>query len=163
MAWMRYTGIHSFPHFFLNRNENTRKYYSVNKWVIHELRKTPTFDYDIAVVQVKNPIQFNQRTKPIAFSSNAVPFRANVQMTGWGGINVRNIEWTIFRFYNWDYNYQTQRFRWHTQNRTRVTSGIICRRSILQLCPIRNAIITIQRWRTIIFARLKKPARDHAV
>lgn len=56
--------------------------------MIHELRRPDAFEYDIAVVQVKNAIQFNERTKPIAFSSNPVPFRANVQMTGWGGINV---------------------------------------------------------------------------
>lgn len=76
---------------FRNRNENTRKYYSVNRWIIHELRRPDAFEYDIAVVQVKNSIQFNERTKPIAFSSKQVPYRANVQMTGWGGINVKPI------------------------------------------------------------------------
>lgn len=76
---------------FIARNENTRKYYNVNRWVIHELRRPDAFEYDIAVVQVKSAIQFNERTKPIAFSSNPVPFPANVQMTGWGGINVTSL------------------------------------------------------------------------
>lgn len=47
--------------------------------------------YDVAVVQVKNNIEFNERVKPIKFSSNTVPVGATVRQTGWGRTHVRNL------------------------------------------------------------------------
>lgn len=73
---------------FSYSHEKTRKYYDVAQWVGHHHWDTNKIVYDVAVIQVKENIQFNERVKPIKFSSTLVPAGVTVTLTGWGKIHV---------------------------------------------------------------------------
>lgn len=65
------------------------KYYTAKRFVLHESFNNPRLSYDIALIQVKQTIEFNDRVKPIELSSEEVPDDAVLQLTGWGKITVR--------------------------------------------------------------------------
>lgn len=64
--------------------------YEVSKWIAHHSydKQSSTIVHDIALVKVQTNIQFNERVKPIKFSSTPVAVGANVQLTGWGRTSV---------------------------------------------------------------------------
>lgn len=64
------------------------KYYKVEKLIAHENYNNPSFAYDIAVIRIQGKIEFNERVQPIEYSPDEVPDEADVQLTGWGRLQV---------------------------------------------------------------------------
>lgn len=62
--------------------------YSVEKLITHESYNTPYYAYDIAVIKVKNSIEFNDRVQPIELSEAEIQDKSVVQLTGWGLLGV---------------------------------------------------------------------------
>lgn len=60
------------------------KYYKVAKLQAHEHYNNPSFAYDIAVILLKDKIEFNDKVKAIELARDDVPDGAQVQLTGWG-------------------------------------------------------------------------------
>lgn len=59
-------------------------YYKVEKLIAHSDYNRPQFANDIGLIQIKGEIEFNDRVKPIEWSTEAVSDGAKVQLTGWG-------------------------------------------------------------------------------
>lgn len=64
------------------------KYYKVAKLTAHESYNNPRLAYDIAVIELQDKIEFNEKVQPIELSKGEVPDGARVQLTGWGLLNV---------------------------------------------------------------------------
>lgn len=84
--------------------ENTRKYYDVEQWIKHRHYNSHKIVNDIAVVQVKGEIEFNERVQPIGFSSTPVPAGAHVQHYGWGKTHASILHLYLFYFIMNRYN-----------------------------------------------------------
>lgn len=71
------------------------KTYKAQKYIIHENYNRPQrLANDIALIQVET-IQFNNKVKPIKYSSNFVSADVDVQTTGWGRLGV-SISFSLF-------------------------------------------------------------------
>lgn len=66
------------------------KYYEVKRYVMHEEYNSPPFANDIAVIELKKSIKFDEKTSPIELNDEEVPDGAQVQLTGWGRLRVRS-------------------------------------------------------------------------
>lgn len=65
--------------------------YEIQKFIKHEKFNNPEFAYDIAVIRIKRPIEFNDKVQPIKLLKDEVPDGALLQLTGWGALRVRDI------------------------------------------------------------------------
>lgn len=70
-------------------------YYGIDKSILHEDYDSPSNAFDIAVLYVNEPIEFNDKVQPIELSADEVPEGSFAQMTGWGYVNVRNKEFFL--------------------------------------------------------------------
>lgn len=61
--------------------------YGAEKFIIHEGYDKPRFAYDIGLIRMQTPIEFNDRVQPIKFSVEEVPAGTSLQVTGWGLLN----------------------------------------------------------------------------
>lgn len=64
-------------------------HYKVKKVIKHEFfylpeHLEPEVTYDIALVWVQNPIEFNEKVQPIKYSTEEVGANENLQIIGWG-------------------------------------------------------------------------------
>lgn len=62
--------------------------YSVEKFIPHEQYDKPQFANDIALVRVKGKIAFNDKVKPIKYSSRFIEDGAFLEAFGWGKLKV---------------------------------------------------------------------------
>lgn len=62
--------------------------YTSEKVIRHELYDDHKYAYDIGLVRVNGTIEFNDKVKPIKYSSKPVPSGAALQITGWGMTDV---------------------------------------------------------------------------
>lgn len=74
-----------------NDLKNGGTYYRVDEFYAHENHNEPMYANDIAVIRVKETIEFNDRVQPIEPSSEEVPNNAEVILTGWGSLSVSTI------------------------------------------------------------------------
>lgn len=65
------------------------KYYKVAKLTAHEHYDNPIFAYDIAVIKLQDKLEFDEKVQPIVLNKEKVQDGAQVQLTGWGKLNVR--------------------------------------------------------------------------
>lgn len=63
-------------------------YYEVDNFIRHKEYNKPEYAYDIAVVRVKEEIEFNNNVKAIELSTDEIPEGAVAQLTGWGLLSV---------------------------------------------------------------------------
>ncbi|KAG4071137.1 hypothetical protein HA402_008905 [Bradysia odoriphaga] len=61
-------------------------YYEAERLISHENYNIPKGAYDVALVKVREPIEFNDNVSPIELDDREVPDGAEVQLTGWGNI-----------------------------------------------------------------------------
>lgn len=66
------------------------KYYNAEKFVVHEDYGKPAYAYDIGLIRVQTPIEFNEKVQPIKYSAKKVEADENLQITGWG-LKVSNL------------------------------------------------------------------------
>lgn len=71
-----------------NKLKTGGAYYDAERLIPHEHYNTPPGSYDIALVKVKGPIQFNEKVKSIELEDEEIPVGAVVQLTGWGNVKV---------------------------------------------------------------------------
>lgn len=71
----------------INLKENGTIYY-VKKAILHENYYEPKFANDIALLRVQTPIKFNEKVRPINFTSDEVPENAALQAFGFGRLTV---------------------------------------------------------------------------
>lgn len=64
------------------------QYYNIEKFIMHEKYNQPQFANDIALIKLKEPIEFNDRVKPIELGKDEVEDGAELKLTGWGRIRV---------------------------------------------------------------------------
>lgn len=62
--------------------------YKVKKLLKHEQYNQPAFAFDIALVGIYGPIEFNEKVQPIKYSNKFVKAGTHLQTTGWGKLNV---------------------------------------------------------------------------
>jgi len=67
-----------------NDLQNGGTYYKVEKYFSHEKYNRPRFANDVAVIQVKGTIEFNDRVQPIEPSPDQVNDGDELTLTGWG-------------------------------------------------------------------------------
>lgn len=60
--------------------------YHAREIIAHEYYDSVDYANDIALIRVQNPIEFNERVKPIKYTANKVPPGSLLQTTGWGAI-----------------------------------------------------------------------------
>lgn len=72
-----------------NDLQNGGKRYNVRQFITHEHYNNPKFAYDVGVIRVDGPIEFNQKVQPIKYSNRYVGGGITLQVTGWGRLNVR--------------------------------------------------------------------------
>lgn len=72
-----------------NDLQNGGEFYKAERFVLHESYNNPYYAYDIALIEVKGSIVFNDKVQPIEISSEEVPAGADLQLTGWGRLSVR--------------------------------------------------------------------------
>lgn len=58
------------------------------------MRFSNSFPNDVAVIELRKELEFNENVQPIQYSPEEVPDGEEVVFLGWGKIRVRN---TIFR------------------------------------------------------------------
>lgn len=67
--------------------------YKVKKTIKHEFFFMPEYldpdvTYDIALIMVQTPIQFNNKVQPIKYSIEEVGENENLRVYGWGSLSV---------------------------------------------------------------------------
>lgn len=66
------------------------KYYKAKKAIPHEKYHFPLFGNDIALVQVDEEIEFNEKVQPIKYSDEFIEEGSKLRVTGWGRLGVSN-------------------------------------------------------------------------
>ncbi|XP_031627817.1 trypsin-3-like [Contarinia nasturtii] len=70
-----------------NDLKNGGIYYKVARYFAHEQYDSPAFANDIALIKVKDEIEFTEKVKPIELSKDEVPDGAELTLTGWGRLS----------------------------------------------------------------------------
>lgn len=66
--------------------------YNTNKTFVHENYTRSNYAYDVALLRVQTPIEFNEKVQPIKISSKVIePGTENLKITGWGLLNVNAV------------------------------------------------------------------------
>lgn len=63
-------------------------FYDIARLIRHHSFNRPKFAYDIALLRVLEPIQFNEKIQPIKLSKHKVEKQTQLEFTGWGRQNV---------------------------------------------------------------------------
>lgn len=71
-----------------NDLKNGGSYYKVQKFIMHEGYNQPMFANDIALIRLRDELQFNEKVQPIELGSDEVPDGVDLQLTGWGRVQV---------------------------------------------------------------------------
>lgn len=66
------------------------KYYKAKKAIPHEKYHFPLFGNDIALIQVDQEIEFNEKVQPIKYSDEFIEEGSKLRVTGWGRLGVSN-------------------------------------------------------------------------
>lgn len=66
--------------------------YSTNKTFIHDNYTKSNYAYDIALIRVQSPIEFNSKVQPIKISPKVIEPETQLKVTGWGYITVIVLE-----------------------------------------------------------------------
>lgn len=61
----------------------------VKRFIVHENYDKEQAANDIALIRVRQPIQFNDRVQPVPMSAEVVPENATLVVTGWGSLEVK--------------------------------------------------------------------------
>lgn len=64
------------------------KYYKAVKAIPHEKYHYPLFSNDIALIQVDEEIEFNEKVQPIKYSDEFIDGGTKLRVTGWGRLGV---------------------------------------------------------------------------
>lgn len=67
---------------------NGGTYYKADKLIAHEGYNRPQYANDIALVRVKDTIQFSDKVQPIELLKEEVADGAELKLTGWGRLQV---------------------------------------------------------------------------
>lgn len=70
------------------------KVYKPEKFIIHESYDKPEGAYNIGLIRLQTPIEFNEKVQPIKFSKKSVEAGTKLTVTGWLMVKVR-------LFYSW--------------------------------------------------------------
>lgn len=62
--------------------------YKANETIWHDFYYSETLAYDIALLRVDTPIEFNKNVQPITYSAKEVPPNAELFFSGWGKTSV---------------------------------------------------------------------------
>lgn len=62
--------------------------YGTNKTFIHENYTRSNYAYDVALLRVQTPIEFNSKVQPIKISPKVIEPGTQLKVTGWGYISV---------------------------------------------------------------------------
>lgn len=65
--------------------------YAFEKIIPHKSYGNPRFAYDIAVLKVKDNIEFNDKVQPIEYSADEIAGGSVSQLTGWGRLSVNSL------------------------------------------------------------------------
>lgn len=68
--------------------KNGGTYYKADKLIAHEGYNRPQYANDIALVRVKDTIQFSDKVQPIELLKEEVADGAELKLTGWGRLQV---------------------------------------------------------------------------
>ena len=74
------------------------KRYAVEEYKVNPGYKWDSHGSDIAVVRVKEDIEFNSRVQPISYSSEEFPDEVEALLTGWGRVEVSISNFFTFFF-----------------------------------------------------------------
>ena len=74
--------------FELGTHEGYEQKMQIEKIITHERYDTSTYDYDIAMIKLRNAITYTERVKPICLPSSDMDFAAGSEcyVTGWGAL-----------------------------------------------------------------------------
>lgn len=77
----------------MGTNDLTRggTFHEVANYSVHENYDIPKFTHDIAVVELQEKVQFNEKVQPIELGVEEVPDDADVELFGWGKLSVKMI------------------------------------------------------------------------
>lgn len=64
--------------------------YGVKDIISHGHFNKRNMAFDIGLIRVDFPIEFDDRVQPIAYSSKSVPPNVELEVFGWGRLKVRN-------------------------------------------------------------------------
>lgn len=64
--------------------------YGVKKTIRHEKFDELSYQYDIGLIQVDSPIEFDEHVQPIEYSAKFIPSNTDLQVLGWGRLWVRD-------------------------------------------------------------------------
>ncbi|XP_015232336.1 PREDICTED: suppressor of tumorigenicity 14 protein homolog [Cyprinodon variegatus] len=78
--WVTYSGLHS------QFNPEEAQMRKLKRIIIHEFYNSMTFDYDIALLELNEPLEFSNTIQPICLpsSSHVFPPGMSCWITGWG-------------------------------------------------------------------------------
>ena len=68
----------------IERRHSCQKRHRVRRSVVHGYYSRQTWRYDIALLQLKNGIRFNDRARPICLDDTVFPPETECVVTGWG-------------------------------------------------------------------------------
>lgn len=62
--------------------------YKAEKFIVHKSYNNPKYAYDIGLIRVEIPIEFNDKVQPIKLSTKFIEPGLNLMASGWGLLNV---------------------------------------------------------------------------
>lgn len=71
--------------------KNVGKLYDIDKIIIHEKYNSSTYDYDVCVIKLKQPLEFGPSVKKIELAKTSPAAGHTVQATGWGATSENNL------------------------------------------------------------------------
>ena len=80
--------------------EGNEQIIPIDTIILHPKFNRLTLDYDVALIELKNPIKFNSNVRPVCLPTTDFDAGTDCYVTGWG----RTMEGGIFAEVNKDYN-----------------------------------------------------------
>lgn len=71
-----------------NKRKSGGTNYEPDKLIAHESHGHPRSAYDIGLIRVRTPIDFNEKVQPIKLSKEFIGAGYNLMITGWGLLKV---------------------------------------------------------------------------
>lgn len=78
-----------------SRIDGTEQQIPVEKVIVHRQYSTTTLDYDIALLQLKQPMVFNAHVSPVCLPTFDFPPNTACYVTGWGRTTMANYKSSI--------------------------------------------------------------------
>lgn len=72
--------------------------YMANKTIVHKLFVRSVYTYDIGLIRLQTPIEFNEKVQPIEYSAKVIePGTTGLKLTGWGllSVSIPLINWNF--------------------------------------------------------------------